>query len=424
MVILLDLDGTLTNTANLKFKDLKDGKITTNSFRIPVFPGAKEFVNELKRLGHRPIIVSDSHPNYVKPIAANIFGVEQINLTDKPNTNKTVSFIEANEDLSLLFKDRDNFLMVGDSFLDIELGRRFNIRTVLTKFYTADDIEVRDGIGDDWKPLKMGPTYYANTYHDILEIINKPLKNLLSVEAAFQGEKSGKAARFKDFKDEKGFIAFRCLARQEGGEIDKYAKGDKYYQIDNPARKLEILQTLALGVSSYLEEIDKHHKYKWDYFSYVSDKKTTQPSNKMKEIFDLVKSKHHKIKLFEWRSDVKGSLRNQPNYEERRKFIDFNIKLIDGIDYKGKNIIILDDQFTTSATAYSISTKLREVGAKNILFIALFYLVSQVQSMNCPSCNKPMVIKINRKDGNKFYSCTPPKFKGNGCGKIINISNG
>ena len=37
-----------------------------------------EFVNELKSLGHRPIIVSDSHPNYVRPIAQNIFEIEQI----------------------------------------------------------------------------------------------------------------------------------------------------------------------------------------------------------------------------------------------------------------------------------------------------------------------------------------------------------
>ncbi|MDI1324871.1 MAG: HAD family hydrolase [Algoriphagus sp.] len=424
MVILLDLDGTLTDTAYSKYKELKDGKIETQTLKIPLIPGAIEFVNELKRLGHRPIIVSDSHPNYVRPIAKNLFGIEQINLTDKPNTTKTIDHLEANEELFTLFQNKDNFLMVGDSFLDIELGRRLNVRTVLTKFYSTDDVEERDGIGDDWKPLKMGPTYYAKTYADVLEIIREPLKNLLAVEAAFQGEKTGKAVRFKDFNGKDGIMAFRCLARQEGGEIDKYSKGDKYYQIENPLRGKDFLETLSLGVSNYLDEIDRYQKFKWDYFTYVSDKITTQPPNKMKEIFDLVESKHPKIKLFEWRPDVKGSLRNQPNYEERRKFIDFNLSLLDGIDYKGKNIIILDDQFTTSATAYSISTKLRAAGAKNILFIALFYLVSQVHSMDCPICKKPMAIKINRKDGNKFYSCTPPRYKGEGCGNIINIANG
>ena len=48
MIILLDLDGTLTNTANVSFKPMKDGKEETNLSRIPIFDGAREFVNTLK----------------------------------------------------------------------------------------------------------------------------------------------------------------------------------------------------------------------------------------------------------------------------------------------------------------------------------------------------------------------------------------
>lgn len=424
MIVFLDLDGTLTNTAHSKFKDLKDGKITADSFSIPVFKGAKDFVNELKRLGHRPIIVSDSHPNYVNPIAQNIFGIEQINLTDKPNTLKTLGFIESDQVLLQLFnQNRDNFLMIGDSFLDIELGRRLNIRTILTKFYKTDEIEERDGIGDDWKPLKMGPTYYAKTYNEILEIIREPLKNLLSIEAAFQGVYSENMVRFKFQRKSLGFYAFRCLGRQENGEVDKYSRGDLYYQIDNPNRSKETLQILATGVSNYLNRVKRYPDFKWDYFTYVSDKTTTNPPNKLKEIFELIESPWQKVKIFEWNPNLKGSLRNQPNYKDRRTFIDENIYLIKGIEYENKNIIIVDDQFTTSATAHSIVEKLSKHGVKNVLFIALFYLISTVESMNCPSCGKPMVIKINRKDGNKFYSCTPPQYKGSGCGKIINIAN-
>ena len=66
--------------------------------------------------------------------------------------------------------------MIGDSWLDIELGRRLNIATVLTQFYKATSIEERDGIGQDWKPIKMGATYYAETFDDIRLIIENPKK--------------------------------------------------------------------------------------------------------------------------------------------------------------------------------------------------------------------------------------------------------
>jgi len=46
MILLLDLDGTLTNTAHSKYKAMKDGKAITNINEIPVFDGAIEFVKK------------------------------------------------------------------------------------------------------------------------------------------------------------------------------------------------------------------------------------------------------------------------------------------------------------------------------------------------------------------------------------------
>ena len=48
MIILLDLDGTLVNTANSSFKQMKDGVIETNPTCVPVISGAKEFVAALR----------------------------------------------------------------------------------------------------------------------------------------------------------------------------------------------------------------------------------------------------------------------------------------------------------------------------------------------------------------------------------------
>jgi hypothetical protein len=247
------------------------------------------------------------------------------------------------------------------------------------------------------------------------------LGNLLALEAIFQGENSSKAVKFKFQKYVTGFTAFRCLARQDDGECDRYARADKYFQIDNPERSIEFLNNLALSVSNYLRSVESQNNFKWDFLSYVSDKKTTTPSNKMKQIFDLVRSDIPKIKLFDWDENVVGSLRNQPDYQSRKQFIAKYLSTNEAFDLNNKNIIVIDDQFTSSATAYEISSQLRNRGAKNILFIALFYLILPLSNKICPKCGKGMQMKINRIRGNKFYSCTPPQFRGEGCGNVINI---
>jgi phosphoglycolate phosphatase-like HAD superfamily hydrolase len=412
MILLIDLDGTLTNTAHPQFKKMKDGLEETIISSIPLFDGAVEFINYQKNLGNTIIIVSDSHPKYVNKISTEIFNSDFIYLADKPNPERTLEYINSNPELLKLYSERDNFILIGDSFLDIELGRRLNIRTIQTKFYKATEIEERDGIGQDWKPLKMGPTYYVKKYLEINEIIENPFDNLLAIEAAFKGRESSKAVAFKDYKSQNGYTAFRCLARQEDGECDKYARADKYYQIDNPNRSLEFLKTLAFGVDSYLAKVESFPEFQWDYLTYVSDKKTTSPPNKMKEIFDLVNCSIPKIKLFDWRNDVKGSLRNRPDYKSRKEFINKYLFTLEGIDLSGKSIIIIDDQFTSSATAQEITAQLKYKGVKNILFVALFYLILPIQSKLCPRCNNNMKITVRREDGVKFYYCNPKV----GCG--------
>lgn len=418
MVLLIDLDGTLTNTAHPQFKGMKDGLEDTVIASILVFPGAVDFITHQKSIGNTIIIVSDSHPKYVQKIATELFQCDFVFLADKPNTERTLDYINANTSLKELYVDRDNFILIGDSFLDIELGRRLNIKTIFTEFYKASEIEERDGIGQSWKPLKMGPTYYAKSYDDINTIVANPLENLLAIESAFQNKNSNKAVPFKFVKYQNGFTAFRCLARQEDGECDSYARADKYYQIDNPNRSIDFLKTLAAGLNNYINVVEDQKQFSWDYLTYVSDKKTTTPPNKMKEIFDLVESTIPKVKLFEWRDDVEGSLRNRPDYTARRAFITKYLYTLDRIDLKNKSVIIIDDQFTSSATAYEIATQLRNMGVKNILFVALFYLILPIHSKSCPKCNSNMRITIRKEDGAKFYNC-PYK---TGCGLSMRIS--
>lgn len=422
MIVFLDLDGTLTDTAHERFKPFKDGIQETNINDIPVFNGAKQFIADLQNAGHKPIILSDSHPNYVNKIAQQIFQIPAISLTDKPNVEKTLNYINSNSEIQKLFADKDNFIIVGDSWLDVEIGRRLNVRTVLTQFYKATNIEERDGIGQDWKPIKMGATYYTKTFDDLAKIIENPNKELLALEAIFQNENSDKMVKFLYRNYNGNFTAFRCLARQEDGECDRFARADKYFQIDIPERSQEFISKLAQGVSNYLSRVEKFPQYEWGYLTYVSDKKTTSPPNKMQEIFELVNSKFNKVKLFEWSEDVTGSLRNQPDYKARKEFISKYLVTIDGIDLDGKSVIVIDDQFTSSATANEISQQLRNKGVKNILFVALFYLILPIESKSCPQCGKPLKIKIRKKDGKRFYSCLLPQYNGQGCGYTESVN--
>ena len=102
-------------------------------------------------------------------------------------------------------------------------------------------------------------------------------------------------------------------------------------------------------------------------------------------------------------------------------FVLRTLKSVSTQDYNNLEVIIIDDKFTSSATAYEICRQLRNSGTRNILFIALFYLILPVSNKNCPHCGQPLALKIKKSNGAKFYSCVPPQFRGNGCGYIENL---
>jgi hypoxanthine phosphoribosyltransferase len=137
----------------------------------------------------------------------------------------------------------------------------------------------------------------------------------------------------------------------------------------------------------------------------------------MSQLNDFLETPIPKEKIFHWKDDIQGSIRNQKHYMERREFVLENVFIQSDTDLKDKSVIVVDDQFTTGGTAFAIRNMLRDKGVKNILFVTLFYLITAVENeKKCPNCGKNLIVKIRRSDGNKFLSCPIPKYGGNGCG--------
>jgi hypothetical protein len=413
---------------------MKDGQAETDLSQIRVFEGATDFITEAINLGFKCLILSDSHPRYVNPIVKHFFGgIPALSLADKPNTLKTLKFFQEQS-----INHSNSFCyVIGDSWLDIELGRGLQVPTILTRFYEAKTLEVRDGIGDYVKNVKSGSTYYARSYTEVLKILKNPLDHLLCLEAGFKGVNSHMARnpRFPADEPENGKLtAHRILARQAPGECDQYHATANYFEFNRLDRSQQLLHTIRNAVLVYVEYVLSYQPYSWDIFTYVPDKGTTQPANKMRELFNLIAEQFGQRKpylsclnAFEWSGEVSSSTRKQPTAAERRMFVSSNLNLRAEVDLKNKNIIILDDQYTTGATADALADKLRARGAQNILFIALFHLVAPVNSSKlCPNCRakgltKQLQVKINRQTGTKFYSCVLPRYRGDGCGYTENI---
>ncbi len=428
MLVFIDLDGTLIDTAHPRWRPYQDGQypVDVNEIRGLIFPGAVDFLQKCFQRGINVVLVSDSHPRYVEPIR-NMLGLEGISLADKPNTQRLDGYIAISPILQQELAHPENCFFIGDTKLDIEIGRKMRIRTILLQLYSLPDpdVDVRSGVGDRMGNLKMGPTYCAYSFGEVLQILNEPDKNLYVLESKFIGLESNREIHFwkKDYSNDIK-TAILCLARQEEGLCDAFARSDKYREISNPNRPPEFLDLLAGTLSSYLRFFESTcpPSVRWTHLTYLSDKSSTKPPEKMKQIFDRIQSDIPKARLLTWLEMNQGSLRNQVNYQSRKQFLNDYLRVDDSIDLRGANIIVIDDQLTTSATAHYVIKQFRERGAKNVFFIAFFQMIMEVgDAMICPQCGQKMKIRRRARDGKRFYSCVPPQYGGQGCGNIINI---
>ena len=276
MLILIDLDGTILNSIHPMWKPYRDGqdnyRIDNYLDKLPFFPGAKEFLQKQKEIGNTVLIVSDSHPKYVEPICKYI-DCDCVSLADKPNKIKLSSYLDTQPNHKEMVESKD-CIFIGDTVLDIELGRRMGIPTIwILPYIVTEEIKnEKDKVGDKMSSLKMGPTYTAKSFTEIQQILENPIDNLYAIESSFAGGESSRAIKYSQNRFMDGsYAALRCLARQESGVCDKYARADKYYLLANPNRPIELMTNLVRGINSYLNQPAVANQ-DWDYITYLTDK--------------------------------------------------------------------------------------------------------------------------------------------------------
>lgn len=72
--------------------------------------------------------------------------------------------------------DSGDCVFIGDTALDIELGRRIGVLTIwILQYQITDEIKnEKDKVGDEMASLKMGPTYTVKSFAEIQKIIDLP----------------------------------------------------------------------------------------------------------------------------------------------------------------------------------------------------------------------------------------------------------
>ena len=413
--LLLDLDGTLVDTNASRYDAIKYGRDRSFSLSdIPIITGAREFVDVAKSRGHSVTIVSDSHGAYVGPVSEKIFGTTWLALADKPNIVKLRDYLERVFGFPSCSIAED-FLFVGDTSLDIQLARGLEIPSSLIVRRTNDNSKD----ADQGRRCKVGATYNCKSFDEILKIIESPDIHRLVLEDRI----GTSAARiYTDQNINNGHTLIRGLGRQQQGPCDTCGAIGKYYKFGNENRTEGFLGEVAHDVSRYLHKVISYKSIRWDMITCVADKATTKPLRKMAKLLHALEVDLPKKEIFVWSPDFTGRIRQEKKRTDRIRFIEQFIHLESDANLEGKNVIVIDDQYTTGATATTHIGMLRKKGVQNILFIALFYLTDKVLPEKiCPNCGKTVQIKHWSRSGDQFYSCVPPKYKGTGCGWRENI---
>lgn len=167
-------------------------------------------------------------------------------------------------------------------------------------------------------------------------------------------------------------------------------------------RQIDDFFDLAISFVSYKDKVD--------LVTYVPLKPSQIKENSYNR-FEQLRLKHcmsNDIRLEKTMLCTKDFVQKQNDANQRQENVKGAFKVIE--DVKDKNILIIDDVFTTGSTITEIAKTLYEAGAKNVeaIVLAINQLTDatvEYKGITCSSCKEQMVLKVNTINGSLFFGC-------------------
>lgn len=167
-------------------------------------------------------------------------------------------------------------------------------------------------------------------------------------------------------------------------------------------RQIDDFFDLAISFVSYKDKVD--------LVTYVPLKPSQIKENSY-DRFEQLRLKHcmsNDIRLEKTMLCTKDFVQKQNDANQRQENVKGAFKVIE--DVKDKNILIIDDVFTTGSTITEIAKTLYEAGAKNVeaIVLAINQLTDatvEYKGITCSSCKEQMVLKVNTINGSLFFGC-------------------
>lgn len=201
--------------------------------------------------------------------------------------------------------------------------------------------------------------------------------------------------------------------------------GGRYYSKTHNFINDDALSIMLLNFKNrYIKAIDEYYdsaivhinkEEKIDIITSVPLKPQDIVNNKFDRFNSLQLNKSKKIGL-ELKNIIecnKDFTQKSNNFYTRQENVKDAYEILNNVEHK--NILILDDLYTSGCTIKEIAKKLYENGANNVIAILLAVNQTiestsiQYQKIICPICKNQMSLKINQNNDKLFFGCNSYK---------------
>ncbi len=294
--------------------------------------------------------------------------------------------------------DSTSIISISEDYLFLKEMMQYHIGTISTVTQKLDY-------------LKYAPDFQNCNLDRIVSILEHKDKGYCAEVISYHGDAIPRMSLIKSKKellingDTKEFIIY--FGGRYFPAMSAYILNDPLSCLIRKFKKTYIRQIddffdLAISFVSYKDKVD--------LVTYVPLKPSQIKENSY-DRFEQLRLKHcmsNDIRLEKTMLCTKDFVQKQNDANQRQENVKGAFKVIE--DVKDKNILIIDDVFTTGSTITEIAKTLYEAGAKNVeaIVLAINQLTDatvEYKDITCSSCKEQMVLKVNTINGSLFFGC-------------------